>query len=221
MSPPGLRDVYDRLLDAQGPQGWWPAETPTEMAIGAILTQNTAWTRVEAAMMNLRAAGLLDARRLADLPADALAGHLKPSGYFNLKARRLKALAAFLVDELDGDPARLARLPLEQARARLLAVPGVGRETADSILLYAAGHPIFVIDAYTRRLVERLRLADPTAPYDDLRHRFERELPREVPLYNDFHAQIVIHAKNRCRKRPRCQACPLKPDCAFGSGGAG
>lgn len=219
MSPLGLRQVYDRLLHAQGPQGWWPAETPVEMAIGAILTQNTAWTRVEVAMANLRGAGLLDARRLADLPTDVLAKHLRPSGYFNLKARRLKALAAFLADELDGDPRRLARMPLDQARARLLAVPGVGRETADSILLYAANQPIFVIDAYTRRLVERLRLADPTGPYDDLRDRFERELPRDAALYNDFHAQIVIHAKDRCRKKPRCQACPLRPDCAVASGG--
>lgn len=213
MTPPPPIEVYARLFAAQGPQGWWPADTPVEMAIGAVLTQNTAWINVERALANLRKAELLDAGALIDQPDDVLAAHLRPSGYFNIKVRRVKALARFLVDRVGGDPAGLARWPLAEARAALLAVPGVGRETADSILLYAAGHPIFVIDAYTRRLAGRLGLADPMLDYDALRRRFEEALPRDVALLNDFHAQIVVHGKDRCRPRPRCDGCPLAEHC--------
>jgi len=216
MTPPTAGDVYARLRAAQGPQGWWPAETPIEMAIGAVLTQNTAWTNVERTLERLRAADLIDARALVAEPIDALAERLRPSGYFNVKARRLQALAAFLVARVDGDPSRLAGWDLAAARGALLAVAGVGRETADSILLYAAGHPVFVIDAYTRRLVGRLGMADPQVDYDDLRRRFEAALPRDAALYNDFHAQIVVHAKDRCRKTPRCAGCPLADRCPFG-----
>jgi endonuclease-3 related protein len=212
-------DLYRRLRDAQGPQGWWPADSPIEMAIGAVLTQNTAWINVERALDNLRAAGLLDARALRAQPDADLAARLRPSGYFNVKARRLKALAAFLGDRVDGDPARLAGWDLAQARAALLAVPGVGRETADSILLYAAGHPIFVIDAYTRRVAGRLGLVDPRADYDVLRRAFEAALPRDAALFNDYHAQIVVHAKDRCRARPRCDGCPLADACPAASPG--
>jgi endonuclease-3 related protein len=215
-------DLYRRLRDAQGPQGWWPADTPIEMAIGAVLTQNTAWINVERALDNLRTDGLLDARALLAAPDAALAARLRPSGYFNVKARRVKALAAFLAEHVDGDPARLAGWDPARARAALLAVPGVGRETADSILLYAAGHPVFVIDAYTRRVAGRLGLADPRTDYDVLRRAFEAALPRNAALFNDFHAQLVVHAKDRCRVRPRCGGCPLADTCpAAPSDGAG
>ena len=213
MTPLSPIEIYARLHEAQGPLGWWPAESAVEMAIGAVLTQNTAWVNVERALANLRDAGLLDAAALVAQPDETLAANLRPSGYFNIKTRRVKALAGFLVDRVGGDPALLAGWPPAEARAALLAVPGVGRETADSILLYAAGHPIFVIDAYTRRLAGRLGFADPTLDYDALRRRFEDALPRDTALFNDFHAQIVVHGKDRCRPRPRCDGCPLADRC--------
>ncbi len=219
MTPPTPIEVYERLLVAQGHQHWWPAETPIEMAIGAVLTQNTAWVNVERALDNLRVAGLLNAHALLAQPDDVLAVHLRPSGYFNIKTRRLKALMAFLVSCVEGDPARLTKWETFEARGALLDVPGVGRETADSILLYAAGHPIFVIDAYTRRLAGRLGLADPKLDYDALRKVFEDALPRDAALFNDFHAQIVMHGKDRCRTRPRCDLCALADRCAAGPQG--
>ncbi len=208
-----LADVYRVLFAQRGHQGWWPGETAFEMAVGAVLTQNTSWTNVERAIANLKAASALEARALLDLPIDELAALLRPAGYFNVKARRLRALAAFLIDRADGDPTRLPAGDPTRLRQDLLAVPGVGRETADSILLYAVGVPTFVIDAYTRRLFGRLGLLDPEADYDDLRAAFEAVLPRDPGLFNDFHAQIVAHAKDTCRPRPLCPECPFANWC--------
>jgi endonuclease-3 related protein len=188
------------------------------VAVGAVLTQNTAWVDVERAIGNLREAGALDARALLDLPEERLAALLRPAGYFNVKARRLRALVAFLADRAGGDPARLPTGDPDGLRRDLLAVPGVGRETADSILLYAVGLPSFVIDAYTRRLFGRLGLLDPDAAYDDLRAAFEAALPRDVALYNDFHAQIVAHGKHPCRPRPACPDCLFAAWCPAASG---
>jgi len=206
-------EVYDTLFRLRGHQHWWPGETPFEVAVGAVLTQNTAWINVERAIANLKAANVLAARALLDLPPDGLATMLRPAGYFNVKARRLHHLVRFLDDRAGGDPARLPTDDPARLRSDLLAVPGVGRETADSILLYAVGVPVFVIDAYTRRLFGRLGLLDPAADYDVLRAAFEAALPRDTALYNDYHAQIVAHAKHTCRARPACGDCPFRDWC--------
>jgi len=220
-TPWTIPEVYERLHALRGPLHWWPGETPFEVAVGAVLTQNTAWTHVERAIDAIKAASLLSPEGIASLPEPELAEILRPVGYFRVKARRLKALVDFLVRCCDGDPCRLARWPVLEARQRLLAVHGVGRETADSILLYGAGLPIFVIDAYTRRIFGRLGLLDPAADYDVLRETFESALPRDVPLWNDYHAQVVIHGKEVCRTRPRCAECVLASRCPMGrtSGG--
>lgn len=215
-----LMDVYHRLRAGRGHQGWWPGNGPYEVVVGAVLTQNTAWSNVEKAIGNLRAAGVLDPHRLAGLGHDELAALLKPAGYFNVKARRLRALNDFLLRETNGDVTALGRdLDTATLRSRLLAVPGVGRETADSILLYALGRPVFVVDAYTRRIFGRMGLVDPTADYDDVRDFFETRLRPDPDLYNDYHAQIVIHGKETCRTRPRCGECPLRSLCLHATGG--
>ncbi|HOU53035.1 MAG TPA: endonuclease [Myxococcota bacterium] len=208
-----IPEVYRRLRALRGDLHWWPGETPFEVAVGALLTQNTAWTHVERAIEALKAASLLSPEALASVPEPELAEVLRPVGYFRVKARRLKALVDFLIRCCDGDPRRLARWPVLEARQRLLEVHGVGRETADSILLYGAGLPIFVIDAYTRRIFGRLALLDPNRDYDVLRQAFEDALPRDVALWNDYHAQVVIHGKEVCRPRPRCGECVLASRC--------
>lgn len=209
--------LYKRLLSAQGQLNWWPATEPFEVAVGAILTQNTSWTGVEAAIANLKAADLMTPAKIADLPIEELARYIRPSGYFNIKAKRLKSLIKFIIGDLDGDVTNLANMPLHHGRKALLAVNGVGPETADSILLYCANLPIFVIDAYTRRLVGRLEIADPTLPYDELRILFESNLPYMPEIFNEFHAQIVIHCKNSCKKQPLCANCPILDMCAYGT----
>ena len=207
---------YRRLLAAYGPQHWWPGETPFEVMVGAVLTQNTAWGNVERAIDNLKKAGALSVRGVLSLPDDALAGLIRPAGYFNVKMRRLKALCAFLEAEGVAEaPECLGRSEaLPELRHRLLAVHGVGEETADSILLYALGLPSFVVDAYTRRIFGRLGLLNGGEGYGHIRHTFEQHLPCEVPLYNEYHALIVRLGKAVCRPRPRCGECPLTGVCA-------
>ncbi len=204
-------DVYRELLAAYGPQGWWPSDGPFEVMVGAVLTQNTAWVNVERAIENLKRAGALSARAIVDLPEARLAALLRPSGYFNVKARRLRAFCAWYLEA--GGLERLGRLQTARLRRALLAVPGVGPETADDILLYAFGRPVFVVDAYTRRLFGRLGLLDPDLPYDAVRLAFEGALGRRPALYNEYHALIVRHAKNVCRPRPVCAACCLRERC--------
>lgn len=207
-----LRAVYRRLLAAYGPQGWWPADDgPFEVMVGAVLTQNTAWSNVERAIANLRAAGALDAEVLARAPRERLARWIRPAGYFNVKARRLQAFCRFYVAA--GGLRALDALPTPALRARLLDVHGIGPETADDMLLYAFGRPVFVVDAYTRRLLVRLGLASGDEPYDAIRLGFERALGPDVPLYNEYHALVVAHAKAHCRVRPRCAGCPLRRLC--------
>ena len=207
-----FREAHRRLRRRFGDLGWWPAETPLEVCVGALLTQNTAWTNVEKALANLRAAGVLgSARAMLDLSEARLAELLRPSGFFRLKARRLRALLAWLVERGDGDPVRALDGDPETLRRDLLQVHGVGRETADSILLYAAGHPVFVVDAYTRRVAGRHGWLDPRLDYDRIRAAFEAALPRRAPVYNSCHAELVEVAKRHCRPRPLCDGCPLEP----------
>ncbi len=213
MSGARLREIYRRLHDCHGHQHWWPGETPFEIMIGAILTQNTAWANVEKAIANLEDADCLDPCRIRALETDRLATLIRPSGYFNIKARRLQNFCRWYLEQ--GGLEGLGRLPDQELRQALLAVNGIGPETADDILLYAFERPVFVIDAYTRRLFSRLGLVDHDAGYEELRSWFEGQLGRDTRLYNDYHAQIVIHAKDVCRKTPRCGACCLRGSCAL------
>jgi len=206
-----LLEVYRRLDAAWGPQHWWPGESVLEIMVGAVLTQNTSWRNVERAIANLKAAQVLSLEAMLALPVDALAALIRPAGYFNVKARRLRALLTW-VREAGGIEA-LSGWPDAALRAGLLGVHGVGPETADDILLYAFERPVFVIDAYTRRILGRLALVDPTLGYEHLRAAIEAELPRNVPLFNQYHALLVAHGKEICRPRPRCAACVLRADC--------
>jgi endonuclease III related protein len=210
---PSLSGVYDRLRRAYGPAGWWPGRTPFEVCIGAILTQNTAWTNVEKALRALRSRGLLSYRALRRLPPSRLAPHIRSSGTYRLKARRVAAFVRFLGREYGGRVKAMADEGPEALRSKLLAVDGIGRETADSIALYAAGLPLFVVDAYTRRTFSRLGLIDGDQPYDQVQRFFMDRLPRDAGLFNDYHAQIVRLGKEACRARPACAACPLDALC--------
>jgi endonuclease-3 related protein len=212
----GLHTIFHLLHARFGTQQWWPAETPFEVIVGAILTQNTAWTNVEKAIANLRAADALTPEALAALAIPDLETLIRPAGFFRQKAARLRYVTTVLVDAYGGDVASLCAGPLDAARARLLALPGIGPETADSILLYAAQRPSFVVDAYTRRIFTRLGILRGNESYETIRTRFMQELPPDVALFNEYHALIVTLAKVHCRKRrPDCPACPLAATCQF------
>lgn len=206
-----LRKYFDALLAHYGPPKWWPAATSFEVMIGAILTQNTSWKNVEKAIHNLKVYDLLDARKIHELDQDTLAMAIKPAGTYNLKAARLKGFVAWFLERFDGDLERMKRSSPDRLREELLEVKGIGPETADAILLYALGMPVFVVDAYTHRLLTRHELAMDEATYDDLKEYFERNLPKDANLYNDFHALIVSVGKEFCRPKARCEQCPLKP----------
>lgn len=234
---PTLRAFYRTLLGAWGPQNWWPAEGRFEVILGAFLTQNTAWGNVERALANLRRARGLSAAGIRHLPLARLERLLRPAGYFRQKARRLKGFVAWLEARHGGSLKRMFARPTDELRAELLALDGVGPETADSILLYAGGHPVFVVDAYTRRVLDRHHLLPLNAPYDEIRRTFERALrhasePRRLgrsprhpvshmssaefsPVarrYNEMHALLVAVGHQYCRKsEARCEHCPLKP----------
>jgi len=214
MSRLDLPALHARLYGHFGPQHWWPADTPFEVVVGAILTQNTAWGNVEKAIANLRDAGALTSPNLAGMALARLEELIRPAGFFRQKASRLQRVAQLLERKHAGDVAALCAGELDAARHRLLALQGVGPETADSILLYAAGRPSFVVDAYTRRLLARLGLVRGDEPYEAIRRRFMQELPAQAPLYNEYHALIVAHGKAFCRKRrPLCGECPLAELC--------
>lgn len=206
-----LMAVYRRLHAAHGPQHWWPGDSPFEIMVGAVLTQNTTWTNVEKAIANLKSARALSPQVIAAAPHRRLAAWLKPSGYFNVKAQRLRAFCQWLIRK--GGVQRIARLPTEILRAELLQVHGIGPETADDILLYAFNRPVFVIDAYTRRLFQRLGLIQADEGYETLRRLFEKSLATDAQMFNEYHALIVAHAKDVCRPRPRCAACKLGALC--------
>lgn len=208
-----LNEVSDKLCAAYGPQYWWPAENRFEIIVGAVLTQNTVWINVERAIDNLKQAGVLKLDAMLALEQQELAERLRPAGYFNLKARRLTNLLS-AVRELGGVDG-LARIPTLELRSRLLAVNGVGPETADDILLYAYHRPVFVVDAYTRRIFSRVGLALGDEAYDTLRLTVESAMPENTSWYQEFHALIVVHGKERCRPRPGCHDCPLAGVCDF------
>lgn len=210
-----LRAVFQRLFEHYGPQHWWPGDTPFEVMVGAVLTQNTAWTNVERAIHNLKANDALDPAAIVAACHEDLAAWLRPSGYFNVKAERLRGFCAWYLQR--GGFEVLSKTPTAALRGELLAVKGIGPETADDILLYAFERPVFVIDAYTRRLFSRLGHVQGDEPYEDLRACFEQKLrgtdAERVALYNEYHALIVRHAKEACRPRPVCTACPLTDVC--------
>lgn len=204
-------DIYSALFDHYGPQSWWPAETSFEMIVGAVLTQNTNWKNVSRALNNLKEANLLELNSLNAISHDELAVFIHPAGYYNLKAKRLKNLLRMITTEYGGDLQALFDEDLDSSRSRLLQVNGIGEETADSILLYAAGQPIFVVDAYTHRVFSRHHLVEEECSYADIQEKFMDNLPREVSLFNEYHALIVRVAKEYCKKsNPRCGLCPLK-----------
>jgi endonuclease III related protein len=208
---PSLQEYYDRGLRELGPQHWWPGETPFEVCVGAILTQNTAWTNVERAIANLKAKGLLDPFKLHALPAAELAQLIRPAGYFNIKTKRLKSFLKFLNDEYGGDLERMKGERTESLREKLLAVRGIGPETADSILLYALEKPVFVVDAYTKRIFTRHEVLSEEADYHEIQDHLVRHLSGDTKTFNEFHALIVNVGKNWCKTRePDCPHCPWK-----------
>lgn len=206
-----LISCYESMYAFYGPQGWWPAKTRFEMIVGAILTQNTAWTNVERAIRELKAAGLLLPKAMHGAGIDALAGRIRSAGYFNIKARRLKNFTAHLFGNCGGSLDRLFNANNEELRATLLNINGIGPETADSIILYAAGKPEFVVDAYTKRIFSRHALVRADADYDEVKALFTGGLPKDAALYNEYHALIVRTAKEFCGSRKAdCAGCPLE-----------
>jgi endonuclease-3 related protein len=205
-----LITLFDRLMARYGKRHWWPADTPFEVCIGAILTQNTAWSNVEKAIANLKAADALTPTVIRGLALDHLASLIRPSGFFNVKAVRLKGFVAWLDERHGGSLEQMFAADWREVRCDLLRVKGIGAETADSILLYAGGKPTFVVDAYTRRIFSRLGLLPEYAtPYETVRELCLTQLPVDPQLFNEYHALIVEHAKTHCRSTPRCTDCPL------------
>jgi len=206
-----LQRMYERMLARFGPQHWWPAETPFEVMVGAILTQNTSWKNVERAIDNLKSVGLMSFDALASLPTGLLAEYIRPAGYYNIKAGRLHNLLACIKERHGGDLQAFLEQPLPQFREQLLSIKGIGRETADSILLYAAHLPIFVVDAYTHRILVRHQVIDETLGYEAIQELFMDHLDCDVQLYNEYHALLVRVGNMYCKKKnPDCAACPLQ-----------
>jgi endonuclease-3 related protein len=208
-----LLGLYRRLRRAHGHAGWWPGRTAFEVCIGAILVQNTAWTNVEKALVVLRKERRLSYRGLSPLTPARLAPLIRSSGTHQVKARRVMAFVRWLGREYGGSTRRMAREEAGVLRRKLLAVHGIGPETADSIALYAAGKPLFVVDAYTRRVFPRLGFLSGAEPYDEVQGLFMSVLPEDAPLFNDYHAQIVRLGKEHCRSKPLCPGCPLDAVC--------
>ncbi len=208
-----LIELYNKLLATAGPQDWWPGDTQDEIIIGAILTQSVAWTNVEKALANLKQAGINTLEDIHMATLDDLAHLIRPTLYYNQKARKLKNFAAFFVEQYQADFHRLFSQNLPKLRAQLLSIKGLGPETVDSILLYAGNVPVFVCDAYTNRLMQRLGFAREPRGYEYWQSLFMAELPCDPALYNDFHAQIVVHCKDICKSVPRCDQCGLQDIC--------
>ncbi|HOQ88718.1 MAG TPA: endonuclease III domain-containing protein [Candidatus Hydrogenedentes bacterium] len=205
-----LYRFYRLMSRHYGPTGWWPGDTPFEIAVGAILTQNTAWRNVERAIANLKQLDALEPQALVALTDAELEEALRPSGYFRQKAERVRRFTRWLLERHGGRLESLAELPLSRAREELLALNGIGPETADDILLYACGFPVFVIDAYTRRILARHGMPEALSmPYEQLRHYIESRLDRDIPLFREYHGLIVWTGKDFCRRRARCEGCPL------------
>lgn len=209
-----LTAMYDRLYDHFGPRHWWPGNTPFEIAIGAILTQSVSWSNVEKAIYALKEKDALDPASIVSMDVDLLASLIRPTLYFNMKARKLQAFCRHLLDMYGGEMGAMQMRPLSELRAELLGLYGIGSETADSILLYALTKPVFVVDAYTRRIFSRMGMVPPDIGYDALQVFFTGRLPRDVALFNEYHALIVSLGKEYCTARkPRCGECPLRDCC--------
>jgi len=205
-----LLEAYERLLAAFGPQHWWPGDSPFEIMVGAVLVQNTAWRNVERAIDNLREAGVMEPRALYALPPAELAELIRPAGYYQLKARRLRNLLKFVVEEFDGTLDAMFSTSPSTLRERLLSISGIGPETADAILLYANGLPTFVADTYTHRILARHGWIGYEADYDEIKDYFESVLPADAPLFNEFHALLVRVGKDYWKRTaPKCESCPL------------
>ena len=210
-----LPEVYRRLYDTYGPQGWWPGDSPFEVIVGAILTQSTAWTNVEKALAAMKAAGCWSFEGIAALPESELAGIIRSSGYYNAKARKLRAFAGHVLSQ--GGLDRLFAQDVTSLRAELLSIHGIGEETADDIIVYAACLPSFVIDSYTQRIIDRMGLAPARRSYRSYQALFQENLPADTALFNEFHALLDHHAKVTCVKRePRCMGCCLADLCPTG-----
>ena len=206
-----LNEIYKCLSEAYSPQHWWPADTPLEVMVGAVLTQNTSWQGVQKAIANLKHNGMLESSKLQAIPTVELAELIRPAGYFNLKATRLKNLMELVEGNYAGDLKAMAQVDTAQLRNELLAVNGVGPETADSILLYAFRKPIFVVDTYTYRVMSRHGLIEEEISYQALQDFFMQHLPLDVAMFNEYHALLVKVGKLNCRRKPRCRGCPLEP----------
>jgi endonuclease-3 related protein len=209
--PRALKSIYRSLLDHYGPQSWWPGDSCFEIMVGAVLTQNTAWSNVEKAIANLKRSNVLDANEIMAMEEGELAEMIRPAGYFNIKAKRLKNLVRFTVEQ--GGEAGLAEYDTGVLRDKLLEVNGVGPETADDILLYGFSRPVFVVDAYTRRIFSRYGVIGGKEPYENLRALFETSLGSDARLFNEYHALIVSHAKEVCSKKPDCTGCVIGKNC--------
>ena len=206
-----LTDLYERLFNHFGPQDWWPGDSSFEVLVGAVLTQNTNWNNVQKAIDNLKRAGLLSYERMFDLPVDLLAEYIRPAGYFNIKAGRLKNLFETIGREFGGDINLMQERKTESLRQTLLSIKGIGPETADSILLYACSRPVFVVDAYTYRILVRHNLIPEDFGYEEIQQLFMDNTEPDEKLYNEFHALLVCAGKEFCKKtKPRCKGCPLE-----------
>lgn len=210
MTADTLSEIYSRLMEHFGPQNWWPGETPFEVMVGAILTQNTNWGNVEKAIQRIKDAGMLSLEKLVELPSGLLAEYIRPAGYYNVKAARLLNLCHCIVNHGDGTVAGFLAQPLAPLRNQLLGVKGVGQETADCILLYAAQLPIFVVDTYTYRVLSRHDLVGEPSSYNEMQELFMDNLDIDVDVFNEYHALLVQVGKQYCRKKnPACTSCPL------------
>ena len=212
-----VRSLYDRLYATYGPQHWWPGDGPFDVIVGAILTQNTNWTNVEKALDKLRNANICSFKTIHGMDRNYLADLIRPSGYFNQKARKLHEFAVLVENDFNGNLDQLLDLPMDDLRTILLGIWGIGEETADDIVLYAAHKPSFVIDKYTRRIVDRLGWRPQGVRYRDYQLMFTEQLPSDVALFNEYHALLDEHASKVCRPTPRCDQCCLQDNCATGT----
>jgi endonuclease-3 related protein len=209
--------IYEKLLNRFGRQNWWPADTKFEVIVGAILTQQASWKNVEKAINNLKNENVLEPKKLFNLSIKKLEILIKPSGFFKVKAKRLRSFLEFFIENYDGNLEKMSETTLEELREELLSVHGIGPETCDSILLYATEKPIFVVDAYTIRLCQKYPLIN-SKKYEEVQEFFQENLPKNVNLFNEFHALIVELGKNYCKTKPICEKCPLKEGCKYAMG---
>ena len=214
-----LMEIYEHLYRRFGPQNWWPGDTTLEVCLGAILVQNTSWANAARALENLKCEGLLTEGALGKVPQARLARLIRPARFFNVKAKRIKGFIAYLSKHFEGDLDHFLRLPTGQLHEKLLCLDGVGRETADSITLYAAERPVFVVDAYTKRIFSRLGYFEASkngeADYLALQVRLTAHLPRDTSLFNEYHALLVRLGHTCCRPTPKCEECPLRSLCPY------